>query len=167
MSIDKPEKPNLGDKKGSGSKISRKKTDITRPDISRILTPESIPNPLADVDYEPGDIPSSDLRQVAEDEEGAVLKALKASEKADKSRFEVAVDSEFWFALYFQSRAQKEAFLTAMGWLLYGDKYLNGLQIAKHQGIILPTEVLQAKTRSAGRLVSLAKDLGQIKIKRR
>jgi hypothetical protein len=165
MSITKPDKPDIGKKKGP--KISRKKTDITRPDISRILTSEGLPNPLAEVDYGPGDIPSTDLRQVAEDEEGAVLKALKASEKADRSRFEVAVDSEFWFALYFQSRAQKEAFLTAMGWLLYGDKYLNGLQIADHQGIILPNEVLQAKTRGAGRLTALAEDLGQIKIKRR
>lgn len=59
------------------------------------------------------------------------------------------------------------AALVSGRWLLYGNKYLNGLQIADHQGIILPNEVLQAKTRGAGRLTALAEDLGQIKIKRR
>ncbi len=166
MSIDKTEKPDIKKKKGSSLRKGQK-TDINRPDISRLLTPEGIKNPLADVDYGDGDIENTDLREVAEDEEGAILKALKASEKADKKRFQVAVDSGFWFCLYFQSRAQKEAFLTAMGWLLHGDKYLNGLQIADQQGIMLPDEVLQAKVRSAGRLTDLAEDLGQIKIKRR
>lgn len=162
MSIDKPEIDPQ-----TPPKISSKKANISRPDISRILTPEGILSPLANVDYGSGDIETTDLRKVAESEEGEVLKALKASEKADRSRFEVAVDSEFWVAIYFQSRVQKDAFLTAMGWLIYGNKYLNGLQLADHQGIILPNEVLQAKTRGAGRLVGLAEDLGQIKIKRR
>lgn len=167
MSIDKPEKPIIGKKKRSTVRKASK-TDINRPDISRILTTEGIPSPLADVDYGEGEIKDRDLTRVAKNEEGAVLTALKASEKADKRRFEVAVDSEFWFAVYFQSRAQKEAFLTAMSWLIYdkefGGKYLNGLQLADHQGIILPTEILQSKVRRSGRLAPLAEDLGKIKI---
>lgn len=164
MSIDKRDKPEI-DKKKKGPIHKSSKPDINRPDISRLLTAEGVPNPLADVDYGEGDIKDRDLAQVAKNEEGAVLKALKASEKVDKRRFEVAVDSEFWFAVYFQSRAQKEAFLTAMGWLIYdqefGGKYLNGLQLADHHGIILPNETLQSKVRGSGRLASLAEDLGK------
>ncbi|MCP4083216.1 MAG: hypothetical protein GY743_23585 [Planctomycetaceae bacterium] len=168
MSIDKPDKPEI--KKKKGTKIRPKKIDINRPDISRLLTPAEIgKNPLADVDYGDGDIPNTDLREVAEAEEGAILKALKESEKADKSRFEVAVDTNFWFCVYFQSHDQKDEFLRAMGWMIYDPKYqgmyLNGLQLAEHQGIMLRNEVLQSKTRGAGRLVALAEDLGKIKIK--
>jgi hypothetical protein len=38
--------------------------------------------------------------------------------------------------LCFQSREQKEAFLCAKGWC--GDKYLDGLTVARQEGIALP-----------------------------
>ena len=50
-----------------------------------------------------------------------------------------AVDSEYWVAICFQSRAQKEAFIKGMGLSLYGDKYLDGARIASKFGIVLPT----------------------------
>lgn len=58
--------------------------------------------------------------------------------KTENSRFQNTTDSEYWFAMCFQSREQKDAFLRAMNLFLIGDKYLNGVEVAKQLGIDIP-----------------------------
>lgn len=56
----------------------------------------------------------------------------------ERNSFTAMTDSEYWCCLCFQTREQKERFLEAMKWMQYGDKYIDGYDIAKHQGIELP-----------------------------
>lgn len=58
--------------------------------------------------------------------------------KTENSRFQNTTDSEYWFAMCFQSREQKDAFLRAMDLFLIGDKYLDGVEVAKQLGIDIP-----------------------------
>jgi hypothetical protein len=58
-------------------------------------------------------------------------KKLKAAAKAERDRFVEITDSEYWVALCFQTREQKEEFLQKLGLLELGDKYLDGLEVAK------------------------------------
>lgn len=48
-------------------------------------------------------------------------------------------DSEFWFCIGFQNRAQKDEFLTKLGIMELGDKYLDGVEVAKTLGIKMET----------------------------
>lgn len=57
--------------------------------------------------------------------------AFKARADAEQRRFMLATDSEYWFAVCFQTRDQKEQFLRAMGLITLGDKYLDGWAVAK------------------------------------
>lgn len=66
------------------------------------------------------------------------MKLFKEQAKKEDQRFLDDNDSEFWFAVCFQSREQKEAFLAALGWAEFGDKYLSGRKCAKKQGVDLP-----------------------------
>ncbi len=64
--------------------------------------------------------------------------AIREGRQAQARAIELANDTEYWFAVYFQSREQKEAFLKAMKWFEHGDKYLDGQYVAKKQGVSLP-----------------------------
>jgi hypothetical protein len=48
-----------------------------------------------------------------------------------------AIDTEFWFAVYFRSREQKNQFLHAIGMLAEADKYIDGERLADTLGIDL------------------------------
>lgn len=80
----------------------------------------------------------------AETDSAADLDAVQAGfrerAKDDKSRKALATDTEFWACLCFQTRAQKEAFLSALKLLDLGDKYIDGLDAAQRLGIDLPDE---------------------------
>lgn len=62
--------------------------------------------------------------------------------KAENDRMMLAVDSEFWFAVAFQTREQKEAFLAAFkerfNFPSDDDKYIDGWQFAKALGLTIP-----------------------------
>lgn len=58
--------------------------------------------------------------------------------KTENERFQNTTDSEYWFAMCFQTREQKNAFLRAMNLFLIGDKYLDGVEVAKQLGIDIP-----------------------------
>lgn len=90
------------------------------------------PDPWRDVQY------TGDRAVDAKAEMSATLKAFAARAKEEKQRFRDATDSEYWFCVCFQTRAQKEAFLKAMKWLAHGDKYLDGTAVAEREGIELP-----------------------------
>lgn len=68
----------------------------------------------------------------------AELKA-KFTENAQKEQAqrEQQHDSEFWFAVYFKTREQKEMFLKLAG-IINDDKYINGNELAKKLNIELP-----------------------------
>lgn len=73
-----------------------------------------------------------------------IKRGFRERAKAENSRFRSATDSEYWFAVCFHTREQKERFLRAMEWIQFGDKYLPGDEIAKLQGVDLPASSLSA-----------------------
>lgn len=70
----------------------------------------------------------------------AVKQGFRNRLKAENKRKVDATDSEYWFCMCFQSRAQSEAFLREIGWRKFGDKYLDGVKVAKMMGIELPDD---------------------------
>lgn len=85
---------------------------------ARLAEPE--PDPLADVDY------TGDLAVDSLSEFDAVQAAFRDRRKTEDKRFTDATDSEFWFAVCFRTREEKDAFLKATGLDQLGDKYLDG-----------------------------------------
>jgi hypothetical protein len=68
----------------------------------------------------------------------AIQEGFRKRAKDEGNRFRLATDSEYWAAICFQTREQKEAFLAALGILVHGDKYLDGQIVADKLGITLP-----------------------------
>jgi hypothetical protein len=68
----------------------------------------------------------------------AALSAFKQQAKNEAKIFKDNTDTEFWFAVCFQNREQKDAFLTALDLIQHGDKYLDGQYVAKKLGVELP-----------------------------
>ncbi|WP_216364377.1 hypothetical protein [Pantoea coffeiphila] len=68
----------------------------------------------------------------------ALQEGFRQRAKAEASRFELTTDSEYWCALCFQTREQKEVFLKALDLFTHGDKYLDGQLVAERLGIKLP-----------------------------
>lgn len=87
--------------------------------------------------------------------------AFKNAADRENTRFWDAVDSEFWFAICFQTREQKEEFLQALKLLDLGDKYLDGMKVAKRLQITLKSRVPHiAKLKESDKsLEELAMDL--------
>ena len=106
--------------------------------LDRILNPQEKPAP------EPG--PLDDIEKTgnfevdSEVELSALEIGIKARKKAERDRFRQATDSEYWFAVCFNNRAEKDAFLTATGLMVHGDKYLDGRVVAAAIGLDLPEE---------------------------
>jgi hypothetical protein len=142
-----PIKPNIP----TGIKIN--KPDLAKP-FDRLFTPQA-KNPLEDFE------PTGDLETDATNEVSEVLAGFKQRARAEQDRFELATDSEFWFAVCFQSREQKEVFLQALNWFQHGDKYLNGNLIADAIGVDLPKVKLPSPTGVNGRLIGIAADLSK------
>lgn len=46
-------------------------------------------------------------------------------------------DTEFWFAVYFATRDEKESFLRAVKLIDHGDKYIDGRVFAETLGVKL------------------------------
>jgi len=68
----------------------------------------------------------------------AVQKGFRDRMKEENDRFQLATDSEYWACICFQTREQKEAFLTALDIIKFGDKYLDGQKVAEALKIQLP-----------------------------
>ncbi len=93
------------------------------------------------VDEEETTIEITDAEQIALDEVNEVLAGFRSRARNENVRFEQATDSEYWVALCFQTRQQKEEFLTKLGLLELGDKYLDGMAVADKLGITLESPV--------------------------
>lgn len=103
-------------------------------------------NPLADVTL------TDDLQANMDEGMSAALQEIIQRKKATQERFRVATDSEFFFCLVFQSRDQKDDFLRLIHWEDLGDKYLNGLEVARRLNIplqVVPIEPLKIRGKPA------------------
>ena len=89
------------------------------------------PDPLANVDYT-GDLSEDSQRELTAREEGYRERA-----KNEAKRFTAATDSEYWFAVCFSDREEKQRFLSAIGLTGHSapDKYITGRQLAAALGI--------------------------------
>lgn len=65
-------------------------------------------------------------------------KAFAERNRKEQERFRLATDSEYWCCLVFQTREQKEAFLSTMKWIRHGDKYIDGVKVAREMGVEIP-----------------------------
>ena len=94
--------------------------------------------------FNPVDDPLKDLPDTGSVQENAKqeLKAIKSAFKRqvdhEKRNISHRFDTEYWFAVCFQDRDQKNAFLAALDLLKSGDKYIDGRVLAHRLGIALP-----------------------------
>ena len=90
-----------------------------------------VEDPLKDVEY------TDDLAKDCASEMSALQKGFADRAKKERDRKRRATDSEFWFAVCFESREEKEAFLKAakISKRLMGDKYIDGKKMAQVLGI--------------------------------
>ena len=109
---------------GAGPKVGKGMNFTGGPQIGK-----AAPDPLADVEY------SGDLQADAAVELDAMQQAYRDRAKAEADRFRNATDSEYWVAVCFKTRADKEAFLRAARLLHLGDKYLDGYGVASALGV--------------------------------
>lgn len=103
-------------------------------DLLAQLNAEPEPDPLADVEY------TGDLATDSEAELDALAKGFRERTKREDERFRLATDSEYWFAVCFKTREDKDAFLAAARLMAIGDKYLDGYAVARTLGIPMPTD---------------------------
>lgn len=88
-----------------------------------------------------------EIIETAVQESERELTEFQKALKAENASYALRNDSNYWACLWFDTREQKEAFLNAMGWMQFGNKYLDGQEIAKEMGIRLPPGFIQPKDR--------------------
>lgn len=122
------------------------RTAIQRPQKVAIQRPARVPRgmmaPDFDTLFEPDDSAAldsladlGDIEANADREVDIALSELLAQRRQQKERWRTTNDDEFWFAVCFQSRAQKEEFLARLGLADLGDKYLDGLRVSTRLGV--------------------------------
>lgn len=117
--------PDLMALMGSGPDLSAltKRVDIgDGPDMSALLAgpQEPLADPLAATEY------TGDLEKDAAAELTELERAYRDRAKNEAGRFKAATDSEYWVAVCFKSRAEKEKWLAEFGLDALGDKYIDG-----------------------------------------
>lgn len=92
--------------------------------------------PLKDVEY------TGYLDEDLGEEMSALQRGFEDRAKKERKRAQNATDSGFWFAVYFRSREDKDAFLKAMQLSpkIYGYTFINGHKWARAKGIDLPSD---------------------------
>lgn len=127
-----------------GKVLNRSKVVLKKrndPDFDTIFD-DGDDNPLADVEM------VGDLQEDMDAGMSEALRQIIERKKATQERFRVATDPEFFFCVCFQSRDQKDEFLRLIKWDDLGDKYINGLEIARRMEIpitIIPIEPLRIR----------------------
>lgn len=117
---------------------------ITRPQLQRApRVPAGMIAPDFETLFEPDDdenIPlplGVDVEADVAVEMTETLRLLLEHKKRQRDLYRIANDDEFWLAVCFQSRDQKEEFLAALKLTDLGDKYLDGLQVAQRLGVAI------------------------------
>jgi len=88
-----------------------------------------------------GLISADDLEARSLNETSAILDAFKDRAKNENARLLDATDSEHWIAICFQSREMKEEILRKLDLIKHGDKYLDGMKVARALGVKLESPV--------------------------
>lgn len=97
---------------------------------------------LAGVDDDPEPMPGPEEAEAeALAEVSEILTGFRGRAKREDQRFVDATDSEYWIAICFQTREQKEEFLHKAHLIDLGDKYLDGMAVAKVMGIKLTSRI--------------------------
>lgn len=126
---------NSGPRRGSAGPragVSGPRVNVAAPKASTMPAFNSkVADPLAGVK------PKDTVEETAKAELAALSSAYKAEEQKQRSRTERNDDGEFWCTLVFESQAQKDEFLKAVGWYAHGDKYLDGRWVAAKMGVNL------------------------------
>lgn len=100
------------------------------PKLAKMPTKPSdpIPDPLADVEY------TDNLEVDSARELSALEEGFRARAKNEEKRFFAATDSEFWLAVCFQDREERDRFLAALGAAdrakTVGGRYISGRDLA-------------------------------------
>lgn len=108
---------------------------VELPDMPTVMPKgivQPLDNPLDQLE------PTGDIEVDAKTELIAAREALRAVDEQRNRRMDFITDSEYWFAVSFQTREQKEAFLQALNLYAHGDKYLDGYVVARKLGVTLP-----------------------------
>ena len=104
--------------------------------------------------------PVEPAAETAAKEISALKAAFIARSDQENARYTQAVDSEYWFCVCFQSREQKNAFLLQSGLHLWGNKYLDGKNVAAKLNITLPSALpSKALKKLDVKLVELVKEM--------
>lgn len=128
----------------AGSKLTRGGSSLSgrnAPDFDSMFD-DGDDNPLADIEM------TGDTQEDADAGMSEALRQIIERKKATQEKFRTATDPEFFFCVCFQSREQKEEFLKAAGWEDLGDKYLNGLEVARRLAVpvtVIPIEPLKIR----------------------
>ena len=75
--------------------------------------------------------PDKTLEESSREELGEAEAAFRNRLAKEDKRKAAATDSEFWFAVYFQGRQEKDAFLRKYGLDKIGNKYLSGSAVER------------------------------------
>lgn len=103
-------------------------------DVLAQLNAEPEPDPLADVEYT-GALPEDSRRELT-----ALQQGFRDRAKREAERFRLATDSEYWLAVCFKTREDKEKFLRNAKLLGIGDKYMDGYAVAQALGVPMDNE---------------------------
>jgi hypothetical protein len=106
--------------------------------------PTLIENPLLDIQM------TGDLEQDCRSEASAMKAALRESDRRYYEQRALTTDTEYFACIVFESREQKEIFLREMGWMLHGDKYIDGTALARKYNIKLPKVAFPAENVRGG-----------------
>jgi len=114
-----------------------------RPRFGTLFEPD-FENPL--VEFEDETINPGEAEMLANREVSVALQTVLDERKERRDQFRVATDSTYYVVLCFQCEEQKLEFLTAMDWLRWGDRLLNGLDCAQSLGVSIKPINLPMRT---------------------
>lgn len=124
--------------------VIERSAGIQRPAIKKpVRVPPGMIAPNFETLFEPDDddgIPppyGDDVEAAVEVEMSDTLRLLLEAKKRQRDLYRISNDDEFWVAVCFQSREQKESFLAALKLADLGDKYIDGLQVAQRLGVAI------------------------------
>ncbi len=126
-----------------------------RPNFDSVFDPTGTPNPLGAMTY------TGNAEADAATEMSEALRAIIDQKRGMREVYRTTTDPEFWFAVCFQSREQKDEFLRLVGWDAFGDKYIDGLRVAEALDIpIEPISVAPLGKRAAPKFTRGAAKIG-------
>lgn len=100
----------------------------------------STDGPLVTADIEDEPMPES-FEDATKEEIGEVLALFRQRAKDEAAKKEKNVSTDYWFAVYFASQDQRDAFLRAVKLLeKLEDQYLSGTVLADALGVEIPKE---------------------------